>query len=67
MSKRRGEYSDPDWEEAAAHTGEMMQGSIVDLRHIEPRGRQFVKRYGPLGFDITPNQTKPIRKRKRRK
>lgn len=59
-------YDDPDWAEAAAHTGEMMQGAISDLRHHEPRGRPFVKRYAKLGFDITPGQTiKPKRKRKR--
>jgi hypothetical protein len=59
-------YDDPDWAEAAAHTGEMMQGHISDLRQIEPKGRPFTKRYAKPGFDITPGQTiKPKRKRKR--
>lgn len=64
MPKRRA-YDDPDWCEAAAHTGEMALGSICDLRHNEPKGRPFTKRYGPLGFDITPGQTAKKRKRKK--
>jgi hypothetical protein len=63
-SKRRNEYDDPDWCEAAAHTGEMAMGCIADLRHTEPRGKPFVRRYGPLGFDITPGQTIKRKKRK---
>lgn len=58
-------YDDPDWAEAAPHTGAMAFGSVHDLRHMDPKGRPFTKRYGPLGFDITPGQT--AKKRKKRK
>lgn len=59
-------YDDPDWAEAAAHTGEMMHGTISDLRQVDPKGRPFTKRYAKLGFDITPGQTlKPKRKKRR--
>lgn len=64
-SKRRGLDDEDDWREAPNHLGDMAMGSISDLRHTEPKGRPFTRRYGPLGFDITPNQTaKPKRKRK---
>ena len=66
-SKRRGEYDDPDWCEAAAHTGEMQMGCIADLRHTEPRGKPFVRHYGPLGFCIDPEAYRAKPKRKRRK
>lgn len=65
MPKRPLVYDDPDWCEAAPHTGEMGFGSVHDLRHAEPKGRPFQKRYGPLGFDITPGQSKPKKGRKR--
>lgn len=65
MPKRRLE-TDPedDWREAPNHLGECAMGSIADLRHTEPRGKPFTRRYGPLGFDITPGQTKKKRGRK---
>lgn len=61
-SKRRAE-DDDDW--GAEHPGEMAMGSISDLRHAEPRGRPFEPKRGPLGFDITPGQTKRKAKRKK--
>jgi hypothetical protein len=67
MPSKRSKYSDPDWEEAACHTGEMAMGSIADLRHTEPRGKPFVRHYGPLGFCIDPEAYRAKPKRKRRK
>lgn len=65
MPKRRSLVDDEDdWREAPNHAGEMAMGVIADLRHTEPRGKPFTRRYGPLGFDITPGQT--IKKRKRK-
>jgi hypothetical protein len=54
-----------DWAECAPHTGSMMHGTVTDLRHAEPKGKPFIKRYGPLGFDITPGQTLRRKRRKR--
>ena len=64
-SKRPIGDDDDDWSEAAAHTGLMGFGSIHDLRHNETKGRPFEPKRGPLGFDITPGQSKPKRKRKK--
>ena len=67
MPKRFGVDDEDDWREAPNHAGEMAMGSIVDLRHTEPKGRPFTRKYGPLGFDITPGQTlKRNRKGKRK-
>jgi hypothetical protein len=54
MPRRRNEYDDPDWAEAAAHTGEMMQGSIHELRSADPPGKPYEPKRGPLGFCIDP-------------
>ena len=54
MPRRKGEYDDPDWQEAAAHTGEMMQGSIHELRSADPPGKPYEPKRGPLGFCIDP-------------
>lgn len=54
-----------DWAECAPHTGGMMHGTVTDLRHADPKGRPFTKRYGPLGFDITPGQTKRKARKKK--
>jgi hypothetical protein len=54
MPRRKGEYDDPDWAEAAAHTGEMMQGSIHELRSADPPGKPYEPQRGPLGFCIDP-------------
>jgi hypothetical protein len=62
MPKRRLD-DDDDWSEAPAHHGLMQMGVIADLRHTEPRGKPFTRQYGPLGFDITPGQTKRKRGR----
>jgi hypothetical protein len=64
MPKRRSVVDDEDdWREAPNHAGEMAMGCIADLRHTEPRGKPFTRRYGPLGFDITPGQTKRKKRR----
>jgi hypothetical protein len=54
MPRRKAGYDDPDWQEAAAHTGEMMQGSIHELRSADPPGRPYEPKRGPLGFCIDP-------------
>lgn len=64
-SKRPFGDDDDDWSEAAAHTGLMGYGSIHDLRHNDPKGRPFEPKRGPLGFDITPGQTRRKAKRKK--
>lgn len=63
-SKRRVGDDDDDWSEAPAHHGHMNMGSITTLYDYAPREKgQFRRITGPLGFDITPGQTK----RKKRK
>lgn len=66
MAKRRA-YDDPDWAEAASHTGEMMAGSIHELRSADPPGRPFEPQRGPLGFCIDPDAYRAKNRRKRRR
>jgi hypothetical protein len=69
MPRRRGGYDDPDWAEAPAHTGEMMQGSLHELRSADPPGRPFEPRREQLGFCVDPAAYRPRppgRRRRRR-
>ena len=54
MPRRRRSEDDDDWSEAASHVGEMMAGSINELRSADPPGRPFEPKRGPLGFCIDP-------------
>lgn len=69
MSRRRSEL-DPDFDpEVANHAGEMMQGSIVELRTKDPRDKTWEKltHYdgsGRMGFVIDRSA---YRRRRRRK
>jgi hypothetical protein len=64
MPRRRSE-DDDDWSEAANHVGEMMAGSINELRSADPPGRPFEPQRGPLGFCVDPAAYK--RRPRRRK
>ena len=66
MPRRRSE-DDDDWSEAASHAGEMMAGSINELRSADPPGRPFEPKRGPLGFCIDPEAYRPRRDRKRKR
>lgn len=62
---RRRRSEDDDWSEAANHVGEMMAGSINELRSADPPGRPFEPQRGPLGFCVDPAAYK--RRPRRRK
>ena len=51
---RRRRSEDDDWSEAANHAGEMMAGSINELRSSDPPGKPFEPQRGPLGFCVDP-------------
>ena len=64
MGKRRADDddSDPEW---VWSTAGFALGHIGQLSEKEPVGTPYEKKRGPLGFDITPGQTKKKRRRKR--
>jgi hypothetical protein len=66
MPKRRAK-DDDDWSEAASHAGEMMAGSINELRSADPPGRPYEPQRGPLGFCIDPAAYRARRRAKKAK
>lgn len=53
---------DESW--ADVHEGDMMQGSIHQLKEQNPPGEPFAPKRGPLGFCVDPSAYKPRRRRR---
>lgn len=53
---------DESW--ADGHEGDMMQGSIHQLKEQNPPGKPCPPDRGPLGFCVDPAEYKPKRRRR---